>query len=248
MMPAIPSFAATESPAASPAGCRISVEELFAAADKAGSFMGLSGPRPDVAVAAGAFTAITPPTLPPSANPAASPAGRRISVDDVFSAANKAGGCRRALRPVLRRLSVEDLFAAADKVGGFMGLSGPAPAVAVGSAGLVPPFPPVSRWASRWAEAAAAGSAPVAAAAAPAVAPVSRWAALWAQAAPAGLAPRNAVAAPVVAAAAFAALGASPPTSPATSPRSPTPPATTTSPTTTFSFGGSRFAGKRKTD
>ncbi|KAI9807257.1 MAG: hypothetical protein M1826_004573, partial [Phylliscum demangeonii] len=145
---------------------RISVEDLFAAADQAGGLMGQSGPRPVVAVAAGAITPPTlPPTLPPSANPAASAAGCRISVDDRLGAANKAGGFlgtsspppgavaaaitsfptpppptspTSAAPPSSRRLSVEDLFAAADTVGGFLGLSGPSPAVAVGSAGLLP--------------------------------------------------------------------------------------------------------------
>ncbi|KAI9812837.1 MAG: hypothetical protein M1826_002758 [Phylliscum demangeonii] len=270
MMSATSSFATTAGPAASPAGRRISVDDVFAAADKAGGFMGQSGPPPVVAVAVGAILPPTlPPTLPPSANPTASPAGRRISVDDLFAAANKAGGFlgtsspppgavaaavasfptpppptspTSAAPPSSRRLSVEDLFAAADKVGGFMGLSGPPPAVAVDSVGLVPALPPVSSFASRWAQAAAAGSAPVATAAAPPVAPVSRWAALWAQAAPAGSAPGVAAAAPGVAAAApvapvaafaaFAALGAAPPTPPVTPPRSQTPPVTTTRPTT----------------
>ncbi|KAI9819663.1 MAG: hypothetical protein M1826_001124 [Phylliscum demangeonii] len=120
LMPATPSLSAT-------AGRRISVEDLFAAADQAGGFMGLSEPAPDVAVAADAFTAIPPPTLLPSANPATSPAGRRISVDDLFAAANKAGGFLGTSGSPPGSVDV------AEKVGGFMGLSGPPPVVAVGS-------------------------------------------------------------------------------------------------------------------
>ncbi|KAI9812502.1 MAG: hypothetical protein M1826_002833 [Phylliscum demangeonii] len=224
MMPATPPFSATASPAASPAGNRISVEDLFAAADKAGGFLGLSrSPHGAVAVAVGT-SAIPPPTPLPSANPAALRAGRHISVEDLFASVNKAGGFLGTSRsppvvvaaavasfatpppptspsstapPASRRLSVKELLADPDKVGCFMGLWGPPPAVAVGSAGLAPARPPVSRWAS-----------------------------IWAQAAPAGSTPIDAVAAPVADAAAFAALGAAPPTPPATPPRSPTPPAT----------------------
>ncbi|KAI9814501.1 MAG: hypothetical protein M1826_002248 [Phylliscum demangeonii] len=203
-VPAIPSSSATASPVASPAGRRISVQDLFAAAEKAGGFMGLSGPPPVDAADAGA-------SLPTPASPTA--------LDS-------------AVPPGSRRLSVEDLFAAANEVGGFMGQPAPSPVVAP-DAGLVPTFSPASLWASVWAKAPAASSAPVDAAAAPAVGSarlvparprVSRWASIWAKAAAAGSAPVLAAAAPV---AAFAALGAAPPTPPATPPRSPNPPATT---------------------
>ncbi|KAI9808929.1 MAG: hypothetical protein M1826_004016 [Phylliscum demangeonii] len=118
--------------------------DLFAADDKVGGFVGLTRSPPGaVTIAAGASSVTRPP---PAIVTAASMVGCRISVEQLFAAADKAGGLPSSPRPHWpdAAISVEQLFAAADKAGGLVGLSrSPPGAVTVAArASSATPLPP----------------------------------------------------------------------------------------------------------